>query len=288
MNRPDIELVLPRCESRAIGALGSVGDPQQHLGSCAERVLARLALCMLLLLPGSCADSGAPSELISSGRFHDVHVYRPQRGASRLVLFLSGDGGWSSGLGSIAVRLSESGALVAGMDARDLLDGSERASTGCLSAAAELDSLARELQRRYHLPDVAPVLIGHSAGATLAYVALAQSQAGTFAGAVTLSFCDDLDLAAPLCPALPATARSPGVRLLPGAPLPRPWVALHGLDDEECPAGAARAFVAATPGAQFVGLPGVGHTYRRTDRWWRQFAAGYQRVLAGQARLPPR
>jgi acetyl esterase/lipase len=47
------------------------------------------------------------------------------------------------------------------------------------------------------------VLIGHSAGATLAYVALAQARPRTFAGALTLSFCTELDLTRPLCAAPP-------------------------------------------------------------------------------------
>ena len=247
-------------------------------GAGARRVLARAALCMLLLLAGSCAEMGTPSASVSSGRFHDVQVYRPPQTATELVLLLSGDGGWSSGLSSIAARLAQRGALTAGIDSRELLEGAPEPG-GCVSVAAELAALATELRRRYRLPDAPPLLIGHSAGATLAYVALAQSQPGTFAGALTLSFCEDLDLPAPLCPALPAAPRSRGVRLLPGASLPGPWIALHGLEDEECPAAQGREFAEHTPGTQFKGLAGITHSYRHMNRWWPEFAAAYEHLL---------
>lgn len=127
----------------------------------------------------------------------------------------------------------------------------------------------------------APTLIGHSAGATLAFVALAQSAPGAFAGAITLSFCADLDLAKPLCPnpgAVPLP-RSGGVRLQPPVALPAPWIALHGLDDEVCPPEDSRTFATAIPGAHFIALPGIDHGYRNIDRWWPQFEAAYQQIL---------
>lgn len=63
-------------------------------------------------------------------------------------------------------------------------------------------------------------------------------------GALTLSFCPDLDLSKPLCaaPGLRSLTRTSGVWLLPPpAALPAPWYALHGLDDTVCPAAEADA-----------------------------------------------
>ena len=85
-----------------------------------------------------------------------------------------------------------------------------------------------------------------------------------FAGALTLSFCADLDLRRPLCPggSLRATPIPSGAHLLPGGALPARWIALHGIQDQVCPVGPARAFAQAVPGARFRPLPGVGHSYR--------------------------
>jgi type IV secretory pathway VirJ component len=166
---------------------------------------------------------------------------------------------------------------------RDLSATYERDPRACVSPATDLAELGDYLQARYGLAHAAPVLIGHSAGATIAYAALAEAPRGTFAGALTLSFCVDLDLRKPLCVSA-ALRYSPrpagGARLLPAAALPAPWTALHGLDDSVCPAPEAREFVTAIPAAHFIGLPGVTHHYWNMDRWWPQFAQAYAELIA--------
>src|SRR5262249_6621685 len=157
---------------------------------------------------------------------------------------------------------------VAGIDVRDLFSSLERNSRNCVSPGTDLADLTHYLQQRYALPLRPPVLIGYSAGATLAYVALAGAPSGTFAGALTLSFCADLDLSKPLCatPGLRSEAGGAGMRLLPAPALPAPWIALHGLDDTECPAAEAREFTSALSGAHFIGLPGITHRYHHMNR----------------------
>ena len=231
----------------------------------------------------------ASPELLTHGPF-DLYVYRPPGTAQHLALFLSGDGGWGEGLGATAERLAAGATLVAGIDVRHLLASYRLDAAPCISPGADLAELSHYLREHYHLGPAAPVLIGHSAGATLAYVALAQAAAGTFQGALTLSFCADLDLTKPLCPALADVPLPGGVRLLPAASLPAPWIALHGLEDGECPAAAARSFASAVRGARFIALPGVTHNYRERsdlDRrlWWPQFDAAY-RELAGPPAAP--
>ena len=255
---------------------------RRSIGTVLTRAAAA-GVCALLLCQCASLEYAAQPQLLSHGPF-DVYVYRPQGAARNLVVFLSGDGGWGSELGAIAQRLTMSGALVAGINVRRLLAEYRLDSAPCVSTGPDLAELSRYLRQRYRLGPSGPVLVGHSAGATLAFVALAQSPAGTFAGALTLSFCEDLDLVKPLCPApdtqpaIQSVARSDGVRLLPPARLPAPWLALHGLDDEVCPAPEARAFVEAIHGARFVGLPGIAHSYHHLSRWWPQFAAAYREL----------
>lgn len=244
-----------------------------------------LAAVAALLLP-QCAlieHAGHP-QLISAGPFSSIHVYQPPGAAQRLALVLSGDGGWSYNIGSIARQLATDGTLVAGIDTQKWLAQLRSATTSCVAPGEELAALARELQVRYSLSRQPPVLVGHSAGATLAYVALAQAPPGSFAGALTLSFCADLDVEKPLCEAraVPSLPRSGGVRLQPPARLPAPWVALHGLADTVCPASDSQSFAAALPGARFVPLPGVTHGYQYRSSWWGPFAAAYGQ-LAGTA-----
>jgi len=239
------------------------------------------AACTVLLCQCASLQYAAPPQRLSHGPF-DLYVYRPQGPAPHLALLLSGDGGWSSELGAIAQRLTATGTLVAGIDVRRVLTSYRLDPAECVSPGPDLAELTHYLQERYQLEHAPPVVIGHSAGATLAFVALAQSPTGTFAGALTLSFCDDLDLVKPLCPA-PAVryvARSDGVRLLPPPALPGRWIALHGLEDEVCPAAEARTFAGAIRGAQFVGVPGIAHGYHHMSRWWPQFAAAYAELVA--------
>jgi type IV secretory pathway VirJ component len=246
------------------------------------------ALAALLLLP-QCAlieHAGHP-QLISAGPFSSIHVYQPSGPPQRLALVLSGDGGWSYNIGSIARQLATHDTLVAGIDTREWLAHLASLPASCVSPGAELAALACDLERRYSLSLQPPVVIGHSAGATLAYVALAQAPAGSFAGALTLSFCADLDVEKPLCEAgaVPSRPRSGGVTLLPPKHLAAPWVAFHGLADTVCPASDSQSFAAALPGARFVPLPDVTHSYQYRSSWWGPFAAAYAQ-LAGTAPPP--
>jgi len=244
---------------------------------------APVLLACLTLLAQCAGRSFGGAEHLAHGRFEDVRIYRPPTNAQRLALLLSGDGGWSSTLGALATRLATTtGTLVAGVDTRALLASLSRDPASCVSPGADLAGLAAFLRERYRLADAAPVLIGHSAGASFAFVALGQAPAGTFAGALTLSFCADVDLVKPLCrtPAMQYRARPGGVRLKPAGELPAPWIALHALDDTECPAAQARSFAAATRGASFVALPQVTHSYHHTNRWWAQFETAYRQLAA--------
>lgn len=246
--------------------------------------LALLCLTVFALMTYSPGFSG--SETLSHGRFREVHVYKPKAEVQHFVLFFSGDGGWDDGLGDIAKTLADQGTLVTGIDTNDLFEELEKDGGKCVFPVGDLENLSHFVQAYYKLPTYfTPILIGHSAGASLAYAALAQAPAGTFTGGLSLSFCADLDLHKPLCKAanLDYSPRpdDAGVRLLPPAKgLAAPWVALHGTQDEVCSAKEAQAFVAKTPGARFIELPGVAHTYDEMEAWLPQFDAAFASIAA--------
>jgi len=240
--------------------------------------------------------SAARAETLSHGRFKHVEVFRPAGEVKHFALLMSGDGGWSSKLAVIADALAADGTLVAGIDTTELFDSLEKDGGSCVSPVGDLENLSHYVQAYYKVPTYyTPFLIGHSAGATVAYAALAQAPEGIFAGALTLSFCVELDLRKPLCQlqGLRYTKRyrGEGAKLLPPPQLHAPWVALHGSADRVCPIGESRTFAARTPGARFVELPHVTHNYPGTKDWLPQLKQAYASMAASQVQqrlpLPP-
>src|SRR5262245_46350955 len=64
------------------------------------------------------ADSALREQTFRHGRFGQVSLYRAGDRPARVVLFVSGDGGWNLGVVGMARHLAERGALVAGIDIR--------------------------------------------------------------------------------------------------------------------------------------------------------------------------
>ncbi len=227
------------------------------------------------------------AEVLAHGRFKHVEIFRPQGEVKHFALLMSGDGGWTSRLARMADALASDGTLVAGVDTAQLFADLEKDGGDCVSPDGDLENLSHYVQAYYKVPTYyTPILIGHSAGATLAYTSLAQAPAGIFGGALTLSFCVDLDLRKPLCQAqgLRYSKLKSGFRLLPPPQLHEPWIALHGVKDRVCPIGEARAFVAGVPDAKLVELPKIAHSYTAADSadWLPQFKTAFESIVSTQ------
>jgi type IV secretory pathway VirJ component len=207
--------------------------------------------------------------------FGQVTVYRGPSPPHHVVLFLSGDGGWNLGVVDMAQRLRDAGGLVVGIDIRAFMKTLE-ASERCAYPAGALEELSRAVQLRERLPAYQrPVLVGYSSGATLAYAALAAAPAETFAGAISLGFCRDIEIHKPLCPSrgLLATRRETGVGydLRPFAGSTVPWMVLQGEVDQVCRPAATQQFVAQTGSARLFSLRQVGHGFGVPSRWASRF-----------------
>ncbi len=233
------------------------------------------------------------ADLLKVPTFGQVVVYRPANPPSQVVLFVSGDGGWNLGVVSMAERLRELGALVVGIDIRTFFKSLE-ASKGCAYPAGALENLSRAIQLRYKLPSYkAPILVGYSSGATLAYAAIAAAPPETFAGAISLGFCPDLDVTVAPCQmrGLKAAkrAKAVGYDLFPAPALKVPWMVLQGEIDQVCSPATTGAFVSQTGSARLFSLPNVGHGFGVPRNWEPQFREAYRAIAdVSSSREEPR
>jgi len=233
---------------------------------------------------GTLAASGTPGEsTLRFGAFGSVTLYRPAGTPQRVVLFVSGDGGWNQGVVDMARELPAMGALVVGVDIRTYLASLAASSEKCSYAAADFEKLSQFVQQKLALPAyTSPILIGYSSGATLVYAVLGQAPPGTFRGALSLGFCPDLTLGKPFC-------RGNGLEWKPGPKhgiylfeparsLSDPWIALQGLVDQVCDPAATEAFVSKVGKGTIVTLPRVGHGFSRPANWLAQFKDSYRAI----------
>jgi type IV secretory pathway VirJ component len=207
------------------------------------------------------APAPASATRLSHGRFRNFPVYRPTGTTSSFVLLLSGDDGWSTSADSMARQLTGHGAMVAGIDWPALKTNLEADGDQCLFPDGDLENLSHFVQAYFHTSTyLSPVLVGIYSGAAMAYAVLAQAPRNTFAAAMTLDFCPDLNLNKPLCEGsgLKFTRGSRRLDLLPVKNLGNPWVNLEDEAHRSCPAGTAKQFVAPIRGAATVALPTVG------------------------------
>lgn len=255
---------------------------------CRVRCFLVFLLCPIAALAAH-HDSHAQ---ISHGRFANVTMYAPQGPVKQFVLMLSGDGGWDRQMAQMAAVLAEEGALVAGIDTPQLFANLAQDAADCVYPDGDLENLSHYVQAYFRLPTYhVPLLVGYSSGATLSYATLAQAPAGTFAGALSLGFCADLELRKPLCKTgkLQYAPRKDGhgVDLLPAARLAAPWIALHGELDRVCSATTAKAFLAPVTSARFVSLPDAGHGFGTQANWLLQYKTAYTQLAQQHAGILP-
>jgi type IV secretory pathway VirJ component len=238
------------------------------------------------------APVAAPTDVFDYGRFGAVSVYRGPGEPRDVVLFLSGDGGWNLGVISMARRLVDKGAIVAGIDIRHYLAQLEAAPVQCVSPADDLEKLSHELQSKMGIKTyLQPTLVGYSSGATLVYATMGEAADGIFKGALSLGFCPDLDLKKPVCKGsgIEATPRRDskgvlkGVNFLAVKKLAGRWISLQGETDQVCPAPATQQFIATVPGGEIVILPKVGHGYSVERNWVPQYEAAYAKITGDQS-----
>jgi type IV secretory pathway VirJ component len=226
---------------------------------------------------------------LTFGAFGYIAVIRPIGAPTSVALFLSGDGGWDSGVIDMATALSKTGALVLGINTPAYIKNSDAVpDETCHSAAIDLQMMSQYAQQRLGFKDyIEPVLVGYSSGATLAYIGASQSPA-SFRGAISLSFGTNLYNKKPYCANVGLKSRpdtnQPGHIVEPSTSIDTPWVVLQGAQDQVINPELARKFVAQTHGAALIMLPKVGHSYTNYANWWPQFEHAYRTISSTASR----
>lgn len=247
-----------------------------------------------IALAAATVGAQVKEDTLVHGVFGRIHVYEGSPRPRRVALFVSGDGGWNLGVVDMARELASGDTWVVGVDITTYFKRIGAAHGSCAYAAADFEELSHFVQKRLGLNDyIVPTLVGYSSGATLVYGTLAQAPRGTFSGAVSLGFCNDLDIAKPLCTGAglewrPRSGGRTGTDLLPARKLAEPWIALQGEQDQTCLPEATAAFVKQVPGARMIPLPKVGHGYSVPRNWMPQFLEAFAATAPASVPLPRR
>jgi type IV secretory pathway VirJ component len=272
---------------------------KQFFGSAAATLAAACMGTCLLLATGA---ASARDETISHGKFQNVRIYKPKGQVEGVVLLLSDEQGWDKRDGQLARALTEQGALVAGINTRQLLAKLNADDGACVFPDGDLENLSRFLQAYEKLPGyTVPVLAGEGAGAALAYTVVAGTTADIFSGLLTFDFCPELALRKPLCKGAGANFKTrlqanTGIDLLPAKKLHFPWIALQHRTDTELPGAAvafpacharvAQAFISSVAGSQLQLLPQPSENPLAGQGIFAQWQAAYQHLNLRRAPAP--
>ncbi len=214
-------------------------------------VLLQLACVLMLATAATRVLAATPSEeVIDHGRFHGLHLLRPDGDARSTVLLLSGRNGWDAQSAAYAETLRDNATLVAGIDTPALLAELAKDGDDCEFLDGDLDNLSHFVQAYTHQDDYRPPLVfGVDDAAALAFGVLAQAPANSFAGGIGVGFCPQSVLRPPLCAGTALRQRVTKTRteLLPSSRLREPFYAIVTPQSTDC---GARAFVDRVPDAE--------------------------------------
>lgn len=261
--------------------------PYRHLRSAAVLLLSLFCAGASVVPTAAAVPPMVRETRYQLAPFGTVSVYRPIAAPRGVVLFLSGDGGWTTPVVRIAHALSDQGLLVAGVSTPTLMKALEHGGGKCINPNYPLIDLARDVQHRMAVRAyMKPIVVGYSAGATVAYAGLAQWPNGGYRGVMSIGFSPDLPGSKHWCraPGFGAASilkPSRGWLFAANQRIKVPWIVVQGEDDAVVDSKAARRFAAQIPGSRFIGLPKVGHGLAVQERWLPQMRAAIASMLPG-------
>jgi len=228
--------------------------------------------------------AASPGDSVNVAPFGKVFIYKQTGTPPNVVIMISGDGGWKSGVVGFAETFSEMNTLVIGVDIVRYYKNLRQRNDNCYNVAADFVQLATVIEKKYNFPDYTPsVIMGYSSGATLVYGILAQARPGTFIGGISLGFCSDIELPEMLCQINGLTERVdvPGKRyiLQPDPKLGNPWIVLQGKLDKVCNYSEVADFVNKTTGAELITLANVGHGFSKLNDFMPQWKDAFNKLI---------
>jgi type IV secretory pathway VirJ component len=244
---------------------------------------------LLLVIFSSISSFSQRIDTLSYGKFGKIAVYHPVGVPTSVALFVSGDGGWKTGVVDMAQHLCGQGALVLGIDARHYEYYLSKVKADCLYPAADFEELSIDVQKKNNLATYhKPILVGYSYGAVLVYGMLAQAPANTFKGALALGFCPDINVNKPFCKGAGLTQHvlkpNKSYYLEATKTLSAPFIVLNGMKDLTCPYDATAAFMKDMPNGEMIGLTKVGHGFAVKENWLPDFNAAYFKIVGTDAK----
>ena len=225
------------------------------------------------------------ADTITVGAFGKVTIYKPKTAPNAVVLFVSGDGGWNSGVVDMAKNIVDQGALVAGIDIQHYFKAIKKQKVKCYYPAGDFEELSMILQKKLKMNQyLKPILVGYSSGATLVYGMLAQAPANTFSGAIALGFCPDIETDKTLCDGTGLTSHvlkeGKAYYLEKTDKLTAPFIVLQGTTDQVCNYADTKKYMDGLKQGKLISLSKVGHGFSVTKNWLPQFIEAYKEVLS--------
>lgn len=224
------------------------------------------------------------ADTIRIGAFGKIMIYKPKKEPTAVVLFVSGDGGWNSGVVEMAKNIADQGAVVAGIDIQHYFKEIKKEKSKCYYPAGDFEELSLLLQKKIKMKQyLKPILAGYSSGATLIYGMLAQAPANTFSGAIALGFCPDIETDRTLCDGAGLTSHvlkeGKAYFLEKTEKLSAPFIVLQGTTDQVCNYADTKKYMEGMKQGKLITLLKVGHGFSVTKNWLPQFIDAFREIL---------
>ncbi|GIQ59493.1 hypothetical protein Flavo103_26290 [Flavobacterium collinsii] len=224
------------------------------------------------------------ADTIRIGAFGKIMIYKPKKEPTAVVLFVSGDGGWNSGVVEMAKNIVDQGAVVAGIDIQHYFKEIKKEKLKCYYPAGDFEELSLLLQKKIKMKQyLKPILAGYSSGATLIYGMLAQAPANTFSGAIALGFCPDIETDRTLCDGTGLTSHvlkeGKAYFLEKTEKLSAPFIVLQGTTDQVCNYADTKKYMEGMKQGKLITLLKVGHGFSVTKNWLPQFIDAFREIL---------